>query len=69
MKPHRTIVALVYGRVYHIAEDGVTLCGRVMYGWGWETFSEPPPDLRECKSCRNSKRRFVGSEEKQDVDA
>jgi len=60
LKP-RTIVALAYSQVYHyIAKGRVTLCGLVVYkweGWRWETFSEPPPDLRECKRCQASPRR------------
>ena len=68
MRTHRTIVALVYSQVYHIAEDGATLCGiSTRDPWSaansryeWLMFSEPPPDLRECKRCGASPRRLIG---------
>ena len=73
VKPHRTIVALVYGSVYHIAVDGVTLCGMSTRDpWAaatsrheWTVFPEPPVDMRECKGCGASTRRFVGESEEE----
>jgi len=62
----RTIVALMvgrYGRVYHIAEDGVTLCGRNARGKAWVAHSWPPTHLQECQRCRASTRRFVGEKD------
>ncbi len=64
-KLNRTIVALVYSEMYHIAEGGATLCGistrdpwAAVTSWHeWVVFSEPPSDLRECKRCRASLRR------------
>jgi len=60
----RTIVALVYGQVYHLVEDGKTLCGENTRGsFAWIAYPKPPPDLRECRRCGASTRRFVEGKE------
>ena len=64
MKAIRTIAALAYSQVYHIVEDGKTLCGKSTRDpWEWIVFPEPPADLRECKRCGSSQRRFIGEEQ------